>query len=205
MIKVDQGTRSHSSSEIAQKKHDQLYKSGSENALSPWKRESTVEESPVWIYAHSADPNFDTGRTTEYQRLASVLGIITTPDIDFQFLDNVNTTIINNNNRIVSEGAEGFVSTLKRTIQEFYSDYADQIPKLHSVNVDDGSILFEWISKDFRIGFNIEPDPDESSWNLNTGGSLTDVDISAFGDLNGVDQPALLRFLISFMLYFLPK
>ena len=71
------------------------------------------------------------------------------------------------------------------------------IPRLSASTVDDGSILFEWISADYRIGFSIEPDPRESSWFLITSENLGSV--SASGFLQGVDLNRLTIWLLGFI------
>lgn len=48
----------------------------------------------------------------------------------------------------------------------------DHLPELYPVKVDDGSFLIEWIFEDFRIGFSIEPEIEESSWYLVSKNSL---------------------------------
>jgi len=40
------------------------------------------------------------------------------------------------------------------------------IPPLRAHVDEDGSVLLEWIFSDFRVGFNIEPNPDDSGWHL---------------------------------------
>ena len=41
-----------------------------------------------------------------------------------------------------------------------------RIPPLHAHVDEDGSVLLEWILPDFRIGFNIEPNPDDSGYHM---------------------------------------
>ncbi len=41
-----------------------------------------------------------------------------------------------------------------------------RIPLLHASLDEDGSVLIEWIIGDFRIGFNIEPDEENSGWHM---------------------------------------
>jgi len=40
------------------------------------------------------------------------------------------------------------------------------IPPLNSHIDEDGSVFLEWIFPDFRIGFNIEPNPEDSGWHI---------------------------------------
>jgi len=41
-----------------------------------------------------------------------------------------------------------------------------RIPPLHAYLDEDGSVLIEWIIGDFRIGFNIEPNTEDSGWHM---------------------------------------
>jgi hypothetical protein len=71
------------------------------------------------------------------------------------------------------------------------------IPYLHAATPEDGSVLFEWIFKDYRIGFHIEPNPQESSWSLVTKENLGEI--IASGSITDID----LRKLVSWLLYFI--
>ena len=46
------------------------------------------------------------------------------------------------------------------------ADDSSRIPLLRPHIDEDGSILLEWVFSDFRIGFNIEPNPEDSGWHL---------------------------------------
>jgi len=48
------------------------------------------------------------------------------------------------------------------------------IPPLYAYVEEDGAVSVEWIFPDFRIGFNIEPNPDDSGWHLVAGKNLED-------------------------------
>ena len=73
-----------------------------------------------------------------------------------------------------------------------------QFPPLHALNVDDGSILIEWIFADFRIGFSVEPEPEESGWYLVSNGNLGRI--GASGYTSNVNVKALVLWLVSFAL-----
>jgi hypothetical protein len=47
-----------------------------------------------------------------------------------------------------------------------YQNESKFLPALNFNQLDDNSVLMEWIFKDFRIGFSIEPNSEESSWYL---------------------------------------
>jgi hypothetical protein len=67
------------------------------------------------------------------------------------------------------------------------STYLDDLPQLRATAPEDDSLLIEWNFEGFRIGFNIEPDPNENSWYLisntlgkvNASGYLPDSDIES--------------------------
>lgn len=60
------------------------------------------------------------------------------------------------------------------------------MPSLRPHTVDDGSLLFEWVLPNFRIGFNVERNPSESGWFMASSQALGDIGASGFianGDL----------------------
>jgi hypothetical protein len=72
------------------------------------------------------------------------------------------------------------------------------LPPLHAFNVDDGSILIEWIFKDFRVGFNMEEKPEESGWYLVTTKNLGEI--SACGSISNVEINKILLWLLNFVI-----
>lgn len=56
----------------------------------------------------------------------------------------------------------------------------ETIPKISAAIVNDGSISFEWIFSDFRIGFFLGPSKDESSWFLVTNANLGNIGASGY-------------------------
>lgn len=60
----------------------------------------------------------------------------------------------------------------------------EQVPPLHAFKVEDGSVLFEWILDDFRIGFSVEPNLDDSSWYLVSREKFGDTSTSGSLDNN---------------------
>lgn len=72
------------------------------------------------------------------------------------------------------------------------------LPPLRAFNVDDGSILIEWIFKDFRVGFNIEENPDESGWYLVTNKNLGEI--SASGSISNVEINKIFLWLLNFVI-----
>ena len=83
------------------------------------------------------------------------------------------------------------------TFQHFRFDLS-YLPELRAFNVDDGSILIEWIFDDFRVGFSIGPDMQESSWYLVSSKNLGEI--SASGYIPKTDIKDLILWLINFVI-----
>jgi hypothetical protein len=92
-----------------------------------------------------------------------------------------------------------FLADLQRALDLFELEQIDLggLPQLEASALHDGSILFEWVLTDCRLGFNIEPNPDESSWCLVTPRARGAVNAS--GLLSGTDLDLLLRWLLLFV------
>ncbi|MEA3486654.1 MAG: hypothetical protein U9R20_03265 [Thermodesulfobacteriota bacterium] len=64
--------------------------------------------------------------------------------------------------------------------------------------LDDGSLTIEWISHDYRIGFSIEPNPDESGWYIvsvkKVGGT------NAYGNISNINNRNLIQWLLNYIL-----
>lgn len=69
------------------------------------------------------------------------------------------------------------------------------IPPLHAHVDEDGSVLLEWIFPDFRIGFNIEPNPDDSGYHM--------VSNKKLGERTESGQLANMGEIITFLLKFI--
>jgi hypothetical protein len=72
------------------------------------------------------------------------------------------------------------------------------LPQLRGYVVVDGSILFEWIFPDFRLGFNIELDSRDSSWFLIANRKFGEI--TASGYLSGIEMKDLILWLLNFIL-----
>jgi len=71
------------------------------------------------------------------------------------------------------------------------------IPPLHAHIDEDGSVLLEWIFSDFRIGFNIEPNPDDSGWHLVSNKTLNEY--TASGQLADTNMNEIIIRLLNFI------
>jgi len=100
---------------------------------------------------------------------------------------------------------------LRKMTSQFLSDFqrvlmmnrtriegSGRLPPLKIQWLEDDSVLTEWIFKDFRIGFSIEPKEKESSWYLVANRNLDEV--SASGALDLSSPESLLSNLLSFVL-----
>ena len=70
------------------------------------------------------------------------------------------------------------------------------LPPLHAHIDKDGSVLIEWIFPDFRVGFNIEPDPEDSGWHLVSNKKVGEITASGQLTNTGEIVAALLDFIL---------
>jgi len=71
-------------------------------------------------------------------------------------------------NRSVAEQAGRILAIIRAMVLRVQEDpeKPTAIPPVSAHLSEDGSVLLEWIFPDFRIGFNIEPNPADSGWHL---------------------------------------
>lgn len=107
--------------------------------------------------------------------------------------------IHNLSNKDLIQQAKKLLLTIQNALYVFQPFLVDLscIPLLQAATPEDGSILFEWIFSDYRIGFSIEPNSQESSWFLITKKNLGEICASGF--ISDID----LNKLISWLLYFI--
>ena len=110
------------------------------------------------------------------------------------------TTIRRNKDKELIERALNLLKLIQETITSFRQLGFDlgYLPPLRAFNVDDGSVLIEWTFDDFRIGFSIELNPEESGWYLVSSRALGEI--SASGRTHGIDIEARLLWLLNFIL-----
>ena len=78
-----------------------------------------------------------------------------------------------------------FVNKIVSTLMQLEEDL-NLIPPLHPHVEEDGSVLLQWVFPDFRIGFNIEPNPNDSGWHLVANKKLGDI--TASGQLTNIGE-----------------
>jgi hypothetical protein len=68
----------------------------------------------------------------------------------------------------VAHQVDLLLSAIRRVVEIIREARTDlsRMPALHGHPEPDGSALLEWIFPNFRIGFNVEPDPDNSGWHF---------------------------------------
>lgn len=109
-------------------------------------------------------------------------------------------TINQATNHEVAKEAEKILSIFQEIFLMFRQFELDltYLPPLRAFNGDDDSILIEWIFRDFRIGFTIEPDLEESGWYLVSNKNLGEI--SASGYTSNIDIKRLVLWLFNFVL-----
>lgn len=99
----------------------------------------------------------------------------------------------------IGDEARRVLELIQETIATFQHLGFDlgYLPQLQAFKVDDGSILIEWIFDDFRLGFSIEPEVQESSWYLVSSKNLGEI--SASGYIPRTDIKNLILWLTNFV------
>jgi hypothetical protein len=100
----------------------------------------------------------------------------------------------------VAREAKILLSQIQDVLQnlQIFGFDLDYLPELKAFNVDDGSVLLEWVLSDFRLGFSLEIDPQESGWYLVTNRKLGEI--SASGYISKDNNNSLILWLINFLL-----
>lgn len=104
-------------------------------------------------------------------------------------------------NQEVAREARRLLSVIQEMIVSFQQFGFDlgHLPPLRAFNVvDDGSVSIEWILSDFRIGFTIEPNPEDSGWYLVSNKNLGEI--TASGYTSNIDIKTLVLWLLNFIL-----
>ena len=119
---------------------------------------------------------------------------------DSSLVKSARETTYQTENQKVAQETRRLLSIVQRAITSFQRFGVDlgHLPPLGAFNVDDGSVLIEWIFSDFRIGFNVEPDPDDSGWYLVSNKNLGEI--SASGYTSGAGLESLVLWLLGFIL-----
>jgi hypothetical protein len=119
---------------------------------------------------------------------------------DTALIDAVFHTICQVKNQQVRDQAVKLLAPIQEMFRALQQSGVDlsYLPPLRATNVDDRSVLIEWVFADFRVGFSIEPNPDNSSWYLVSDKRLDEV--SAFGYLSNANLEKTVSQLFGFVL-----
>jgi len=103
-------------------------------------------------------------------------------------------------NQHIAEEAKKLLLNIQNIANSFQQSGIDlsHLPPLRAFLPNDGSVLIEWIFPDFRIGFSIEPTPEDSGWYLVSNKKLGEI--SASGYVSGIDIKNLILWLLNFVL-----
>lgn len=101
-------------------------------------------------------------------------------------------------NKTIAKQLDNILLTIHMMVQIAQQERPDiiNIPPLLAHIGEDGAVTVEWIFPDFRVGFNIEPNPDDSGWHLVSNKKLNELNAS--GQLKDID--ALIYRLLKFIL-----
>jgi hypothetical protein len=96
--------------------------------------------------------------------------------------------------------ANTLLSTIEDVVSELQVYLIDlgRLPELSGSILDDGALALEWIFYDYRLGFSIEPDTQESLWYLVANEKFGEI--SASGSLANIDLNPLINWLLRFIL-----
>lgn len=104
-------------------------------------------------------------------------------------------------NEDILNQAKSILLILQKTIIAFhYHGFPfGHLPSLNAFNVEDGSTLIEWIYDDFRIGFSLEKDLDQSSWYLVSSDKLREINASGYLPIRS-ELETLILWLLNFVI-----
>lgn len=90
------------------------------------------------------------------------------PLSDVNFIANVSRNIPAIQDANVKNSTISLIIKILKLVTLYFNQHNESkfLPALNFNQLEDKSVLMEWIFKDFRIGFSIEPNPEESSWYL---------------------------------------
>lgn len=101
-------------------------------------------------------------------------------------------------NKIVAEQTEKLLLIIQKIVNHLKYSRPDlkDLPKLILNIEENGAASIEWIFPDFRIGFNLETNHEESGWHLISNKKLNEITMS--GQLKNLDStiPILVNFIV---------
>jgi len=119
-------------------------------------------------------PNETTGATTDLCSfpLAEVSNMI----------EPTRQVICNIENPNVAQEAKKLLVVIQDVLTSFRQVGIDMshLPPIRAFKLDDGAVLIEWIFSDYRVGFSVEPNPEDSGWYLVTKENLGNINASGY-------------------------
>ena len=110
--------------------------------------------------------------------------------------------IQNVTNQNIAQEAKETLFLIQETVDTFSQQLnfdLNFLPPLQAFDVvDDGSILIEWIFDDFRIGFSLESNSQDSGWYLVSNKNLGEI--GASGYIAGINTKTLILWLLNFII-----
>lgn len=103
-------------------------------------------------------------------------------------------------NQGLAREARSLLSLIQETVESFKQLGFDlgALPEFQLSGAMDGSILVEWIFKNFRVGFSFEAHQEESSWYLVSDKNLGDI--GASGYISGLSMEKTFLWLLNFVI-----
>ncbi len=108
-------------------------------------------------------------------------------------------TIRDTTNKKIADESRNLLLLIQKivvSLQHLNFDIA-YLPPLTAVNVEDNSVLIEWTFRDFRIGFTIEDNREDSGWYLVSNRKLGEI--LASGSIANIDLEKHLLWLLNFV------
>lgn len=119
---------------------------------------------------------------------------------DFALIQQALDTVCQTKNQQTRSQAIRLLTTMQRVVRSLQQAGVDlvHVPSLQAGTWGDDSLLIEWVFPDFRVGFGIEPNVNDSSWYLVSNDRLEEV--SASGHIPKANLENLVSRLLRFVL-----
>ena len=100
----------------------------------------------------------------------------------------------------MADTTKDLIDAIEETTYAFVAGGRDieALPPVRATIPEDGSVFLEWTTPDFRLGFTIELDPNDSGWYVVTSKRLGEI--GAYGLLSAVNSRSLVSFVVNFAL-----
>lgn len=100
----------------------------------------------------------------------------------------------------IAETTRDLIGVIEETAYAIVAGGGDirSLPPVNAALAPDGSVLLEWATRDFRLGFSIDSDPNESGWYVVTSRQLGEIGMN--GALSKLDKRSIVSTLVNFAL-----